>query len=77
MPDHFDGDGFDKSPIDGDEAAKVRHMFHSVDKHWSTLSSVGTVVSAIGILSTAIKFGLPVLAAMAVLGAALKAAEWL
>lgn len=77
MSEHFDGDGFDKSPIDGDEAAKVRHMLHAINKHWATLSNVGTVVNAISILSTAIKFGMPVLAAMTLIGAALKSQGWI
>lgn len=77
MSDHFDGDGFDKSPIEGQDAAKVRHMLHSLEQHWPTLSSVGTVVSAIGVVSTIIKIGGPVLIGAAILGTSLRLGGWI
>lgn len=77
MSDHFDGDGFDKSPIEGQDAAKVRHMLHALEEHWSTLSSVGTVVSAVSVISTVIKVGGPVLIGAAILGTTLKIGGWI
>ncbi len=77
MSEHFDGEGFDKSPIEGKDAAKVRHMLHSLEEHWGTLSSGATVVSAFGVISTVIKVGGPVLLGAAILGTTLKLGGWI
>ena len=60
MDDRFDGKGFDKSPIEGDEAAKHRHMFKDVSEQWLSLDSAATLVRAISILASVIRVAGPV-----------------
>lgn len=76
MRKRFDGDGFDKSPIEGDEASRFRHMFHEVEKNWGVVLDTATVGRAISIVSSVIKIGLPVATAMLATGIFLASQGW-
>lgn len=72
----FDGDGFSKEPIEGDEAARHRHMYKEVSDGWVNIDSTITVIRAISVLSTVMKVGGPVALTAAVTGAYLKSQGW-
>ena len=46
MSERFDGKGFDKDPIEGDEAARHRHMFKDVSENWVQLDDATTFIRA-------------------------------
>ena len=73
----FDGDGFSKEPIEGDEAARHRHMFKDVSDGWVSIGSAVAVVKAIAIVSSVIKVGGPVMVLALGVGAYAKSQGWL
>lgn len=72
MSDLFNGDGFSREPIEGQEAAQFRHIHHVLNREWGPLSDAVTVTRGIVILWSTIKIGGPTLLAMGALGAYLK-----
>lgn len=77
MTDRFNGDGFRRDLIDGEEAAKHRHMFQEVNRSWVSLDGAVTVVKAITIIGSIIKVGGPVAVATLAAGAFAKTQGWL
>lgn len=77
MPDRFDGNGFDHGPIEGQEAAKIRHMFRVVSDSWVNLDDVNTVINGARILGSIAKWGGGMGAVMAVIGGAMKLQGWI
>lgn len=81
----FDGEGFKETPLDGKEAAQVRHMFYVISRNWvaideNTLKAMedgGTVIQAIRIISAVIKVGGPVAVAGIAAGAYAKTQGWI
>lgn len=78
MSDHrFDGEGFAQTPIDGEEAARHRHMYREVSREWVPISGAVTVVNAIRIIAAVIKVGGPVGLLALGAGAYAKAQGWI
>ena len=76
MTNKFHGEGFSKEPIEGDEAARHRHMYKEVSEEWVSIDGAATVARAIGIIANVIKVGGPVMAVMLAFGAYAKSMGW-
>lgn len=82
--DKFHGIGFEQSPLDGEEAAKHRHMFYELNSNWcrideeiiGTMKDASIVVRAMRILSNLIKLGGPILVASLAAGAFASSQGW-
>lgn len=73
----FNGRGYSKSPITGDEAAQHRHMYASVSLDWLALKKFVTVINAVGVIYDVIKFFGPVILTLAGVGYFLKSQGWI
>ena len=80
MSGNFSGEGFEKGVIDGEEAARHRHMFHVLNGGYIQISAdllaamqnINTVLKAVTIFYNVIRFGGPVALCMAGAGMWLK-----
>lgn len=70
--DEFHGKGYSTDPLDGDEAARFRHMYASVSQDWSSIKKLITVINAVAIVHDVIKYLGPVLLTAAGIGFYLK-----
>ena len=75
--DPFHGRGFSRDVIDGEEAARHRHMLAEIESQWLTISDAVTVARAFAIIATILKVGGPVLLAAIGAGAFAKTQGWL
>lgn len=69
MSNKFDGEGFSKAPLEGEEAARHRHMFKDVSKSWVNIDGASTFVNAVKVLASVLKVGGTVLLFAAMVGA--------
>ncbi len=77
MENPFDGEGFSRLPLDGDDAAQHRHMLRDLSEAWPAIDEAVTLVRAVRILFNVIKFGGPVALGAAMAGAWAKSQGWL
>ena len=70
--DEFHGKGYSTLPINGDEAAQLRHFYATVSQDWGTVKKLITVINAIYIIYDVIKYCGPVLVTLAGAGYLLK-----
>ncbi len=70
MSDNFDGGGFSEKVLQGEEAARHRHMFNALDKNWVLIEGIVSGFRGIRVLVVTIKFATPlgILAGLAVIG---------
>lgn len=66
----FNGNGFRKDAIEGEEAARHRHMYMEISQAWPTIEQANTVIES-G------RIAVKVVAGGAIIGGALKALGWL
>jgi hypothetical protein len=77
MAKKFGGDGFSTDPLDGEEAARHRHMFQVVDDQWVSVGDAIALIRAFSIIASILKVGGPIAIAMYALGAFAKSQGWL
>ncbi len=65
MSEAFSGKDLSQKPLTGKDAARVRHMLQEVERVWPTIEAATTLVRAL-------KYGLAIVLATSILGAALK-----
>ena len=53
--DHFDGEGFLRDPIEGEEAAKHRHLFKEVSDRWPQIDNTTDVIKGGTVILNALK----------------------
>lgn len=68
----FNGKGYAKTPISGEEASQFRHLFAAVSSDWGSVRKLVIVIRAIAIVYDVIKYSGPVLVTCAGIGYYLK-----
>lgn len=73
----FDGSGFSKGPIEGDEAAKLRHMFQAVSHSWVNIEDINTLINGARLVGSIVKWGGGMGVTFAAVGAFAKVQGWI
>lgn len=72
----FDGVGFDKSPIEGDEAGKVRHIIHEIEDNWEFIAGGANLQKGVKVLGAIVKIGVPIGSLMLAVGIYFASQGW-